>query len=67
MNKTRNFRVKVNDYLGNCFLTHELLIIYLDSCGIRKDDPKIPLIINGEDIEIDGKIMKFIEDKEKKC
>lgn len=67
MNEPRYFRVKVNEYIGNCFLTYELLIHYLDSCGIKKDDPRISLIINGEDIEIDGKIMKFIEDKEKTC
>jgi hypothetical protein len=66
MNTTRYFRVNVNEYQGNCFLTYELLVMYLDSCGIKKDDPKIPLIINGDDIEIDGKIMKFIEDKKEK-
>ncbi len=66
MNEIRYFKVKVNEHLGSCFLTHELVILYLDSCGIKKDDPQIPLIISGENIEIDGKIMKFIEDKKEK-
>lgn len=66
MNTTRYFRVNVNEYIGDCLLSYELLIHYLDYHGIKADNPNIALIIEGKDIEIDGKTMKFIEDKKEK-
>lgn len=62
----RYFKVEVNGNIGDCYLTEELVINYLNSFGILKDDPKILLVMNGDRIEIHGEIMRFIEDKREK-